>query len=365
MFVDIWNWCREYDIQAYREGNQLKQQLMKHLNQAERFKDRTHFTEAIATYNEGMRLAKKLNEPCWELLFESLIAETHVYYRADKNTGLDGMIRAAARSYQPTYQYCLMRARVLCNLAALYFQRDFFGYEDKIREMLDVIQSDIPLDEDSYLRMRQLEADFDFEHERYAACKEKTLATLAESHHNVFRLRTAYHSLHQLAFAEGDMSLALNYARETEKYALQCVTPRRTAEAILWEAMFERRLQMTTAWQTLNRGLAYYQSYELPLAGNYYTAVCDYYEQDNQPEKALQLRREQLQAAPDLGSVSYIVETHIDLCRLLGRMGQPLDTALQQARESTKNCLKPDIYLERLKRIENGDYTQFDWQRNK
>jgi hypothetical protein len=71
-----------------------------------------------------------------------------------------------------------------------------------------------------------------------------------------------------------------------------------------------------------------------------------------------------LQAAPDLGSVSYIVETYIEICRLLGRMGQALDEALQQARASTKDCLKPDVYLERLKRIEDGDYYQFEWQRN-
>jgi hypothetical protein len=125
-------------------------------------------------YEQGRQLAKTLKEPCWELLFESLVAETHVYYRADKKIGLDTMIRVATRSYQPAYQYCLMRSRVLCNLAALYFQLDFFGYEAKIREMLDVIQSDIPLDEDTYLRMRQLEADFDFEHERLALPKKNT-----------------------------------------------------------------------------------------------------------------------------------------------------------------------------------------------
>lgn len=365
MYVDIWRWCREYDNQARREGHHQKQQLMRLLNQAERYKDRTHFDAAIGMYDEARRLAITLQEPCWELLFESLIAETHVYYRADKKTGLDMMIRAATRSYQPAYQYCLMRARVLCNLAALYFQRDFFGYEDKIREMLDIIQSDIPLDEDSDLRMRQLEADFDFEHEHYAAAKEKTLSTMAQSHNNVFRMRTAYHVLHRLAFAEGDISLALEYARETEKYALKCITPRRTAEAILWQASYERRLQTASAWQTLSRGMAHYRDYELPQAGNYYTALCDYYEQDGKPEKALELRREQLLSAPDFGSVSYIVETHIDLCRLLGQMDLPLDEALQQARTSANACLKPTVYLARLQLIETGDYHEYDWQRRK
>jgi hypothetical protein len=141
------------------------------------------------------------------------------------------------------------------------------------------------------------------------------------------------------------------------------VTPRRTAEAILWQAAYERRLLQATAWQTLSRGLAYYQTYTLPLAANYYSALCDYYEQDGQPAQALALRHEQVKVAPDLGSVSYIVESHIDLCRLLGRMGQPIDDAIKQAHELTSACLKPTIYLERLQRIENGDYYQFDWQR--
>ena len=34
-------------------------------------------------------------------------------------------------------------------------------------------------------------------------------------------------------------------------------------------------------------------------------------------------------------------------------------------KQQTKDCLKPDVYLERLKRIENGDYYPFDWQREK
>jgi hypothetical protein len=363
MFVDIWRWCREYDNQALREGNHQKQQLMQLLIQAERYKDRTQHDEALSFYDEGRQLAKSLNEPCWELLFESLIAETHVYYRADKKKGLDTMIRVATRSYQPAYQYCLMRSRVLCNLAALYFQLDFFGYEDKIREMLDVIQSDIPLDEDTYLRMRQLEADFHFEHERFDAAKEQTLVTMAQSHGNAFRMRTAYHVLHRIAFAQGEIDLALTYARETERYAIQCVTPRRTAEAILWEASYERRLQLPTAWQTLSRAMNFYKDYELPLVGNYYSALCDYYEQDNKPDKAMELRQEQMKTAPDFGSFSYIVETHIDLCRLMGRIGLPLDDALQQASAAATDCLKPDVYVERLKRIENGDYFEYDWQR--
>jgi hypothetical protein len=363
MFVDIWRWCREFDYQAQREGNHQKQQLMPLLIKAERYKDLTQLDTAISFYEQGQRLAKSLNEPCWELLFESLIAETHVYYRADKKKGLDTMIRVATRSYQPAYQYCLMRSRVLCNLAALYFQLDFFGYEDKIREMLDVIQSDIPLDEDTYLRMRQLEADFHFEHERFEEAKAQTLVTLAESHNNAFRMRTAYHVLHRIAFAQGEIALALDYSRETEKYAVQCVTPRRTAEAILWEAAYERRLQMSTAWQTLSRAMTFYRDYDLPLVGNYYSALCDYHEQDNKLEKALELRQEQLQSAPDFGSNSYIVETHIDLCRLMGRMGLALADALKQAREATVDCLKPDVYIERLKRIENGDYYDYAWQR--
>ncbi|MDQ7023926.1 MAG: hypothetical protein Q9P01_07225 [Anaerolineae bacterium] len=365
MYVDIWRWCREYDNQARREGHQQKQQLMRLLSQAERYKDRTHFDAAIDLYGLARRLAITLHEPCWELLFESLLAETHIYYRADKKTGLDIMIRAATRSYQAAYQTCLMRARVLCNLAILYFQLDFFGYEDKIREMLDIIQSDIPLDEDSDLRMRQLDADFDFEHDYYASAKEKTLLTMAQSHNNVFRMQTAYHVLHRLAFAEGDIALALDYARETEVYALKCVTPRRTAEAILWQANYERRLQTASAWQTLSRGMAYYRDYDIPRAANYYSAVCDYYEEDKQPQKALDLRRNQLQSAPELGSVSYEIEVHIDLCRLLGRMDLPLDEALQEARLSTNACLKPTVYLQRLQAIENGDYYEYEWQQRK
>lgn len=363
MFVDFWRWCQDYDLQAWREGHPQKKQLLPLMRQAERLKDNARFDEALQILETGLVLAQKLHEPCWEMLFESLIAETHIYYRADKQAGLDRLVRAATRSYQEAYQQCLMRARVLCNLAAVYFDRDFFGYEDQIREMLDVIANDVPLDEDTYLRMKQLKADFLLEHEQYDAAYEAIQALMPEVEGRPFRERTAYYVLHRIAFAKGDIPLALDYAKATENYAIQCYAPRRVAEAILWIAAYERHLHLPTAWHSLQRGLGQFQQYDLPRADDYYNALCDYYEQDGHRDKALQLREEQVAVASKIGSASYVVEAHLEHCRLLGRMGRPLDGALENARNSTADLLKPDVYLDRLKRIENGDYFQFDWQR--
>jgi hypothetical protein len=47
----------------------------------------------------------------------------------------------------------------------------------------------------------------------------------------------------------------------------------------------------------------------------------------------------------------------------VGRVGKPIEPALKNAHKLAKRLTNPDLYLERLKRIEDGDYYEFDWQK--
>jgi hypothetical protein len=48
----------------------------------------------------------------------------------------------------------------------------------------------------------------------------------------------------------------------------------------------------------------------------------------------------------------------------LGRSGQPLTVALEQASTFILTLRKPQVNQAALKRIKQGDYYQFDWQRS-
>jgi hypothetical protein len=47
----------------------------------------------------------------------------------------------------------------------------------------------------------------------------------------------------------------------------------------------------------------------------------------------------------------------------LGRMGKPVDEALQKARDFIQTIRKPSAHDNAIKRTESGDYYQFDWQK--
>ena len=100
----------------------------------------------------------------------------------------------------------------------------------------------------------------------------------------------------------------------------------------------------------------------LPKRGTYYHTLCEYYELTGDIERAYNLRQEQMIAITAL-SLTEQSFAHLHYCRLLGRMGKPLDTALANARALTKNMKRADLYLEHVQRIEDGKYYLYDWQK--
>jgi hypothetical protein len=59
----------------------------------------------------------------------------------------------------------------------------------------------------------------------------------------------------------------------------------------------------------------------------------------------------------------YECNAHLQYCRLLGRMGKPLDEAIKAAESVCERLKKPDFYRQRLTQIQNGEYYEFDWQK--
>ncbi len=66
-------------------------------------------------------------------------------------------------------------------------------------------------------------------------------------------------------------------------------------------------------------------------------------------------------------SASIYNQMHANLsyCRILGRSGKSMDTALITAHSVADNSLNPQVYLQKLDEIQAGNYWEYAWQKVK
>jgi len=364
MHADLWGWFNRYTTQAFMEGNPLKQRLALVYDQGWEALRAEESERALALFQEGLDIARRLREPCWELFFEYWSAETYIFYLTDYKTGLDRAVKMAARAHKDAYLPCPVRARVYYTLLYTYFLMDALGYEDKIREMLDYMEREIPLDTDTQQRMQYIRAGMAFALEDYDACEREIQQYMDMCVGNTHRESGGYNMLRRIAYARGDVRLAFDYAYQFEHRSRRARLQNSVSHALICQGTYAQFLGQTErAAKLIEQGKAHHARYGLKRMSTYFDHLCQYHELLEEPEEALRLREEQLAEMREIDSVDYITYVHLQHCRLRGRMGLDLTDALQAAYEAAGKLLKPQQYLDKLKRVESGDYTQYEWEK--
>ncbi|MDQ7025186.1 MAG: hypothetical protein Q9P01_16540 [Anaerolineae bacterium] len=363
MYVNIWSWMRDFERTAQQQNDSQRLKLVNGYHDGWRCINSGHYDEALKHFERALAIAQRINEPCWELFLDSNCAEIFIFKKAESKIGLDRAIRIATRVYRPENEACPVRSRILCNLGYAYKDYDVFGYMDAILDLLNSIENDVPMDHDSHLRLRFLRVEIAMELQQFDDAKKTVQVGLVESFGNTYRMTQSNALLSEIAYAQGDLHLALSYAAESGKHAYHGNMLRAVASNFLWQAMLQRRIGNNgEAQNLLQQGLAEYEHHNLPRRESYYNHLCEFYELLGDTDKALVLRQQQLKevAEQTITAQSY---AHLHHCRLLGRMGKSLDKALGNARGITKQMKKPNLYLERIQQIENGNYYLFAWQK--
>lgn len=363
MRTDLWGWFNRYAAQAFLEGNQFKQRMVQVYDMGWESLRAERPDDALKNFAEGLRIAKTLHEPCWELFFEYWTAETLVFYKSDYHTGLEHSIKMGAKAHQEAYQNCPVRARVYYTLMYVYYAMDAVGYEEKVREIIDFMEREIPLDDDTYQRMQYTRAGLEYAKDDYDAAEREIQYYLSITVGNAHRQSGGYNMLRQIAYARGKIAQSFDYAYSSSMNARRARLQNSIANALLWQAVCAIRLgQNERAAELHQQGIAQYDRYQLKKLPGYYNAVCEYLELSGNIEGALRLRQEEIANINQLGSIDYTAYAHLQHCRLLGRLGHDVVDSLQTCYQAASNLLKPQFYLDKLKKIEAGHYYEYDWQ---
>jgi tetratricopeptide (TPR) repeat protein len=174
-----------------------------------------------------------------------------------------------------------------------------------------------------------------------------------------FRRTHAHSVLCRLSYIRGDLEGALGHSRASETYARREVLKSSIALAQAWQALFLRKQgDEENARRLYRQATSAMASLGVKPGNSYYDALCEYHEFNSDSDQALSVREQQI--TETVGASGYYSECEVYLryLRLLGRMGKPLDEPLAAARKSGEALLNPVIYLAKLEKIVQGDFSE-------
>lgn len=355
---DIWSWVDDYYRSALIDGNPNKIRLATlHYDAWQQFE---HDPDgALAMLDEGMVLAEKMNELWWYAYYMYWRTEAFIFYISDLNQGLDNAVRTTVEVRKPAYERFPAKGRVYRVLLDAYVFRDPIGYEDKIRQTIHSMEHDIPLDMDTRCLLQARRSQMANILGDYDQAEVEAQMYLSMSQHSAFRLMHAYEILADLAYRRDNFEQAVEFANAMAEQSRLSFKKSGIVTAYEMQATIARILgDEDRAIRYYRQKLAHEAHLGTKRSSLSYDLMCRFHELAGDVDRAWQLRDRQLSEIEGKGFYHSEVWVHIFRCRLLGRMGKPMDAELIGATKSITNLRKSNIFLQKLVRIQSGDYVE-------
>ena len=356
MYVNIWQWFNDFHRSAVLAGDYERQQLTYLFDRAWECREDSP-QQAVALLLQAREIAEKLREPWWILFHDYWRSEMLLFYVDDLKAALDLAVRNAVETHKPAYERCPIVGRVFRVLLDVYVFSDPVGYIDKINETIEYLIKEVPLDYNSRCLLKSRRITVAFAFERLDEAYDIALRYLNMCSTD-FRLTHAHSVLCRLAYLRDDLPGALGHSKASESYAHREGLKSSVALAQAWQALFARKQGDEEMARRLYRLTTSTMAGLGVKPGNsYYDALCEYHEINSDSDEALRLREQQL--IETIGGSGFYSETevYLKMLRLLGRMGKPLEETLAAARKSGAQLINPTLFLAKLDKILQGDYS--------
>lgn len=362
MYIDAWQWYRDFQWQAIRKGDLDLLRLPDVYQRGWQYLENAQYEQSSRVFEQGIALARELKQPMWEFFFESWVCEVNVL-GANYKEALNWATRVVAKSTRPENATHPCRAVVYFSLAWVYFYIDAIGYETEIIQALDTLENDMPLDEETHHRSIFVRAELAYEKDNHteALALSDRYMTLVDG--NPFRQSSGYGMQRAIAYAKGDIATALGAVRLRESSSRKANLLNNAVNSVLWEGIllhYDGKIELAS--QTIQKGKAEYEARNLPIHSSYYHLLAEYETARGDYAQALAYRDQQLILAIESGSLSTEFHCRLDRCYLLNQLGQDVTEALAATEACAKRSRKPNFFLNKLDAIRAGQTTRFAWQ---
>jgi len=355
-----WAWMREYEKDVRARGDSQRRRMVSIPREAWSHRE-TDPARAQALYEEGLRLAKQLREPWWAMHFAQRIIQARMIWDHDFNDAVRLTVESALEVRKPQYASYPNRCVVFVHLVLAYVGIDPAGYAVAIRKAIGSLERDVPrVDSDDFLvelgkrRFALGLGDLDAADQsasRSLGIAERHPNTRASAYHLTF----VYQDLCGIAFKRGELEALADHAQLGEETAKRSGEQIPQSECQLWRALLARQAGDETRAQALRLpAIARMARMKQRPSPHWFNALCAWALHEDDLAAALCVRDLELATCAGRGQLAYESTCHVERCRLLARMGRPLDEVLAAGRAAAGQLRNPTPELEHLERIARG-----------
>jgi hypothetical protein len=352
------DWFREFEQRARAGGDPLRLRLVEILYEADQHRE-TSPDLTLSLIDEGRSLARRLDEPWWALFYDDRRAGALMKYKGDVRAGLELAVRNALELRKPIYDQFPWRFRVHDHLVVGYLNTDPAGYADEIRQALDWLEKDIPLDgSPKYLilaRRRWLVSELGRLDEAEALARQSLAMAAGDPDQRTGRSHAVfcYSHLCEIAWQRRDWPALEGLATTGEELNREVGHLLEQAEFSMWQALLARRAKREDrARRHFNLATRRVAQLGMPPDHIYFDATCAYHEQGGEIEQALAARGRELATLAGTGRWACEVRCRTERCLLLRRLGRPAEGELADARAAAAKLRRRGPALERLAGID-------------
>jgi len=270
-------------------------------------------------------------------------------------------VRATLEARKPEYARLPQRVCLHEDLVSAYVGIDPAGYADAIRPALEYMRGQVSDDLECRYCVTQCDGEFHLARGRLdeaEACARQTL-TMADADpvpdDGEFHAAYAHCDLCEIAWRRGDWDTLRANAAAGEELARRSDNPGKVCEFLVWRALLARRDgDEAHARRLEHQAIARMARLGALPSPAYYHALSAYYEQGGDLQAALRVRAHELEGIAGKGRLLQECRARVERCRLLARMGLPMDQELASAREAAGRLRDPAPHLADLNRIAAG-----------
>jgi hypothetical protein len=353
--MSVSSWLLDYD--ARYEGDPQRQRLLGVAREAGPYL-RSNPAQALALYEQGRRLAETLHEPWWVMYFTHWKLQVLLNTRPDLVEAQRLAVQATLEVRKPVYEGLPQRVCLHDDLVNTYLGADPAGHAAAISEALAFMEADVAPGMECRYCIQGDFADFHLGISdlagaeaacmRILAMAEDEPAATTRAHHGM----TALSRLCEIAFLRQDWAALGRSAAWGEALHQEVPRPQLLAEFLQWQALLVRRDGDTRRAARLSRRAesTVAASGAVPRTA-YFDALCAYHLAGEDAGKALASRERELALIAGSGMRQREAHCRLERCRLLARLGLPLQEALEEAGSAARQLRRPEALLAELEQI--------------
>lgn len=355
--MKLWTWCEQFRRKHVEDPQRLR--LVKAYSEAFAVRE-TQPARAVAILAEAAELAARLAEPSWRLLYEKLRLDALMHFQRDFKDVLQPALQLAGELEKPEFAAFPEPYLLADTLLAAYLGIDATGYPETIRELLMRWEVEVP-DEactPRYLLLAR-RREFACAQERCEDALEINQLELNLAAHDPEAERAMHFGLFahlasaRLAQERGDDHVLIEAAQRAHDLAQRCRHLCEEAEAQAWLALAWRRAgRQEDAEIGYEKAVAGIQHLGIPPAPGYFTALGAFHQEVGDFEAALEIRSQELSTLRDRNRRLQECRVRVERCRLLAKLGRPVDVELEEARNAAGQLRCAEALVEQLEEIQ-------------